>query len=329
MVGKWRRNVVQRKGSEWVQVETGEKKKGNAIWRSEFSVETEEEKKCILDYNEVAFFTTSPPSICRRYRKEFQMPQGVQPEQLRSSYSAQGILTVEAPRRMDAPEGAEVQEAMAAKSKAYVTDGGRTSVSEKSQAAEQVIAASTASPDGRSRSTMTYSSSSSSSSSVVTSGGGGGGGGGVGAGHPGLPSSIMPPPQPASFGMMGGGSNQMLDMDGMMKKMMGDMGGLSVNRDPMMGMMNMDMGMPRMPRMPEMPSMMSSSSAFSSSQQQQQQVLNRGADVFGNPPSSSSSSMFSRQPGFPTMPGMTMMGGGGLGGRGLDIEELNSPGPGN
>ncbi len=68
------------------------------------------------------------------------MPEGVHPEKIRSSYSAQGILTIEAPRSVEVPEGAEMQEAMAAKSKAYTTDDGRTNVSEKSQAASQVRA---------------------------------------------------------------------------------------------------------------------------------------------------------------------------------------------
>ena len=66
------------------------------------------------------------------------MPEGVQPEHLKSSYSSAGILTIEAPRSLSVPEGAEVQEAMAAKSKAYTTDDGRTAVNEKSQAASQV-----------------------------------------------------------------------------------------------------------------------------------------------------------------------------------------------
>ena len=47
-------------------------------------------------------------------------------EQLQSSYSSEGILTIHAPRKINAPEGAEVQEAMASASKAFTTDDGKT-----------------------------------------------------------------------------------------------------------------------------------------------------------------------------------------------------------
>jgi hypothetical protein len=56
------------------------------------------------------------------------MPEGVQQDQIASSYSSDGILTISAPRIITAPEGATVQEAMAAASKAYTTDDGKTSV---------------------------------------------------------------------------------------------------------------------------------------------------------------------------------------------------------
>ena len=41
--------------------------------------------------------------------KEFKIPEGVQVDKISSSYSAAGILTVEAPRVLTAPEGASVQ----------------------------------------------------------------------------------------------------------------------------------------------------------------------------------------------------------------------------
>ncbi len=137
----------------------------------------------------------------RKYHKEFHMPEGVQPEHIQSTYSSDGILTIEAPRVVTAPPGASVQEALAAKSKAYTMDGGKTAVSEKSQSASQMLAATTASPDGTTTSSITFSSSTSSSSSVVTSGGSGG---------------------------IGSGSLSM-EMDDMMKRMM-NMGGGGIGR---------------------------------------------------------------------------------------------------
>ena len=56
------------------------------------------------------------------------MPEGVLQDQIASSYSSEGILTISAPRVINAPEGATVQEAMAAASKAYTTDDGKTAV---------------------------------------------------------------------------------------------------------------------------------------------------------------------------------------------------------
>ncbi len=38
------------------------------------------------------YISLSPTPSFRHYKKEFQMPEGVQAEHLRSSYSAQGIL---------------------------------------------------------------------------------------------------------------------------------------------------------------------------------------------------------------------------------------------
>lgn len=44
----------------------------------------------------------------RRFSKEFKMPGGVASEKLASTYSGAGILTVSAPRAIQAPEGAQV-----------------------------------------------------------------------------------------------------------------------------------------------------------------------------------------------------------------------------
>ena len=63
--------------------------------------------------------------FCRKFTKEFKVPEGVLKEQLQSSYSSEGILTIHAPRKINAPEGAEVQEAMASASKAFTTDDGK------------------------------------------------------------------------------------------------------------------------------------------------------------------------------------------------------------
>merc|ERR1712211_231452 len=135
-------------------------------------------------------------SDSRKFTREFKMPAGVVREQLASTYSGKGILTVSAPRVLNAPEGAEISEAMKAQSQAYVTDDG-TAV--------------TQSPDGSTISSFKSSSSSSSSSTMMSSGGpmppmmGGMGMGG-------MPS------------MMGGmGEMKSLGMDDMMSKMMSNM----------------------------------------------------------------------------------------------------------
>merc|ERR1712012_115776 len=115
-------------------------------------------------------------STSRKFVKEFKVPEGVVQDQLQSSYSSEGILTIQAPRKINAPEGAEVQEAMAAASKAYTTDDGKTSVKQDSSSASQMIATSTKSDDGSFSSSSTFSSSSMSSSSTTTSSSGGPGG---------------------------------------------------------------------------------------------------------------------------------------------------------
>merc|ERR1711963_1068104 len=146
-------------------------------------------------------------STSRKFVKDFKMPEGVQRDKLASSYSADGILTISAPRVITAPEGAKVEEAMAAASKAYTPDDGKTSVKQDSAESSQMIAASTQSPDGTTKSSMSFSSSSSSSSTMPSSSGGPGGAGPMMS----LGMGDMP-----AMGMDMG-------MDDMMKKMMGVM----------------------------------------------------------------------------------------------------------
>jgi len=212
-------------------------------------------------------------STSRKFVKDFKMPEGVQRDKLASSYSADGILTISAPRVITAPEGAKVEEAMAAASKAYTTDDGKTSVKQDSAESSQMIAASTQSPDGTTKSSMSFSSSSSSSSSTMTTGSGG--------------APMM------SLGMggpdMGLGGPDM-GMDDMMKKMMGDMklGG------PSRGMMSTGGMSSKM----SSSSMMSSSSSTTSSSTTSKSMLG------------GSSGMPSL--GMPGMPDMGMMMGKGL-----------------
>merc|ERR1711915_563154 len=182
----------------------------------------------------------------RNFSKEFKMPAGVQSDQLASTYSGAGILTITAPRVIDAPEGAEVNEAMKAQSQSYVTDDG-TSVKKDEKASSQSIAATTQSDDGSTVSSFKSTSSSSSSSTMMSSGGpmppmmGMGGMGG-------MPS------------MMGGmGDMKSLGMDDMMSKMMGNMkmgGGMDMTSSNMASNMS---------KMSSSSFSSSSSSSFSSS----------------------------------------------------------------
>merc|ERR1712072_1663838 len=87
-------------------------------------------------------------STSRKFSKEFKVPEGVVKEEISSSYSSEGILTIHAPRKINAPEGAEVAEAMSAASKPYTTDDGKTAVKQDSSSASQMIATSTKSDDG-------------------------------------------------------------------------------------------------------------------------------------------------------------------------------------
>merc|ERR1712165_687404 len=83
----------------------------------------------------------------RHFTKEFKMQSGVATDQLGSTYSGAGILTISAPRSIAAPEGAQVSEAMKAQSQAYVTDDG-VAVKKDDKASSQSIAATTQSEDG-------------------------------------------------------------------------------------------------------------------------------------------------------------------------------------
>jgi len=203
-------------------------------------------------------------STSRKYVKELKMPEGVSTDQLASSYSAEGVLTISAPRVINAPEGAEVKESMAAASKAYTTDDGKTAVKQDSQQSSQQIATSTVSPDGTSKSSSSFSSASSSSMTSTSSSSGG--------------------PIPSLMGdmgsMMGGGQMATMggdmDMDSMMAKMRGDMniGGGSLMSGDMSKMMSSGSKM-----MSSSSSMMSSSSSSSSSTQMGSTMLGGGLQM--------------------------------------------------
>lgn len=161
----------------------------------------------------------------RKFTKEFKMPAGVVTEQLSSTYSGSGILTVSAPRVISAPEGAQVSEAMKAQSQAFVTDDG-VAVKKDDKASSQSMAATTQSEDGSTISSFKSSSSSSSSSTMMSSGGPMPGGLSMG-GMPGMMS-------------MGGGMGGMpsLGMDDMMGKMMSGMGSMNMDSSSSMSKMS-------------------------------------------------------------------------------------------
>merc|ERR1711963_1259460 len=155
-------------------------------------------------------------STSRKFVKEFKVPEGVVQDQIASSYSSEGILTIQAPRKINAPEGAEVQEAMAAASKAYTTDDGKTSVKRDSSSASQMIATSTKSDDGSFSSSSTFSSSSMSSSSTTTSSSGGPGG---------MSLEMDDMMKKMMEGMsMGGGGGQMMSLGGDLGSLMSSSG---------------------------------------------------------------------------------------------------------
>jgi len=223
-------------------------------------------------------------SDSRKFTKEFKMPAGVVTEQLSSTYSGTGILSVSAPRVISAPEGAQVSEAMKAQSQAFVTDDG-VAVKKDDKASSQSIAATTQSEDGSTISSFKSSSSSSSSSTMMSSGSGGPmppmmGGMGMG----GMPS------------MMGGmGDMKSLGMDDMMSKMMGNMkmgGG--------MDMMSSNMAS-NMSKMSSSSFSSSSSSSFSSSSSSSMMSSDMSSLMGGGMPPMRGMQM-------PQMPGFDMPG---------------------
>merc|ERR1711992_413437 len=208
-------------------------------------------------------------SNSRKFTKEFKMPAGVVTEQLASTYSGAGILTVSAPRQIQAPEGAEVSEAMKAQSQAFVTEDG-TAVKKDEKASNQSIAATTQSEDGTTISSFKSTSSSSSSSTMMSSGGG-----------------AMPPMgSMGGMSLMGGGGG----MDDMMSKMMSNMG-------------SMQMGSSSSKMSSSSVSSFSSSSSSSSSMMSSgmSSMLGGGSGGMSLPPMRGM-----EMPGFPSMPGMTI-----------------------
>merc|ERR1739848_598489 len=218
----------------------------------------------------------------RKFTKEFKMPGGVVTDQLSSTYSGTGILTVSAPRVISAPDGAQVSEAMKAQSQAYVTDDG-VAVKKDDKASSQSMAATTQSEDGSTISSFKSSSSSSSSSTMMSSGGP-------------MPGGMLSMGMPDMMSMGGQGGMQMQkmgDMDDMMSKMMSKMGG-------------MDMGSSSMGS-----NSMSSKSSFSSS----------SSSSFSSSSSSSMMSR-EMGGGMPPMRGMQMPQMGGFDMPGLSFREM-------
>jgi len=209
-------------------------------------------------------------SNTRQFSKEFKMPGGVVSEQLASTYSGTGILTVSAPRVIQAPEGAEVSEAMKAQSQAFVTEDG-TSVKKDEKASNQSIAATTQSEDGSTISSFKSTSSSSSSSTMMSSGGP-------------MPGSMMSMGGGGGLSLMGGGMGG--NMDDMMSKMMSNMGSMN------MGSTSSKMSSSSM-------SSFSSSSSTSSSSMMSSML--GGSGGMSLPPMRGI-----EMPGFPSMPGMTI-----------------------
>ena len=184
-------------------------------------------------------------SKMRKFSKQFKMPAGVVTEKLVSTYSGEGVLSVEAPRVISAPEGAQVSEAMKAQSQAFVTDDG-VAVKKDDKASNQSIAATTQSEDGSTVSSFKSSSSSSSSSTMMSSGG----------------------PMPASMMSMGG-------MPGMPS-----MGGMSsLGTDDMMGKMMYNMNMKS-----SSSKMMSSSSSSVSSSSSSSKMMSSNMGGMSLPP---------------------------------------------
>ena len=221
-------------------------------------------------------------SDTRRFTREFKMPAGVVREQLSSTYSGKGILTVSAPRVLSAPEGAQISEAMKAQSQAFVTDDG-TAVKKDEKASSQSIAATTQSPDGSTVSSFKSSSSSSSSSTMMSSGGP-------------MPGSMMSMGGMGGMGMpsMMGGDMKSLGMDDMMSKMMSKMGGMDMG----MGGMSSNMS-----SMNSSSFSSSSSSSFSSSSSSSMMSSDMSSMMGGMPPMRGM--QMPSMPGMPAMPGLS------------------------
>merc|ERR1712002_939907 len=208
-------------------------------------------------------------SNTRKFSKEFKMPNGVVTEKLASTYSGAGILTVSAPRVIQAPEGAEVSEAMKAQSQAFVTEDG-TAVKKDEKASNQSIAATTQSEDGSTISSFKSTSSSSSSSTMMSSGGP-------------MPGSMMSMGGGGGLSLMGGGMGG--NMDDMMSKMMSNMG-------------SMNMGST---------SSKTSSSSFSSFSSSSSSSSSMMSNMLGGSGGMSLPPMRGiEMPGFPSTPGMTI-----------------------
>merc|ERR1711963_6988 len=214
------------------------------------------------------------------FSKEFKMPSGVATDQLGSTYSGAGILTISAPRAISAPEGAAVSEAMKAQSQAYVTDDG-VAVKKDDKASSQSIAATTQSEDGSTISSFKSSSSSSSSSTMMSSGSGG-------------PMPMMGGMQmPSLMGGQGMQMQKMGDMDDMMSKTMSKMGG--------MNMSSSSMGSNSMSSKTSFSS--SSSSSFSSSSSSSMMSSDMSSMMGGMPPMRGM--QMPSMPGMPAMPGLS------------------------
>ena len=238
----------------------------------DFSLKTKDDIIIIeADHSEKA---ADGSSDTRKFTKEFKMPSGVVTEQLASTYSGAGILTISAPRVISAPEGAQVSEAMKAQSQAFVTDDG-VAVKKDDKASSQSIAATTQSEDGSTISSFKSSSSSSSSSTMMSSG--------SGAMPPMMGMGGMP-------SMMGGmGEMKSLGMDDMMSKMMSNMGSMQ------MGSSSSKMSSS------SVSSFSSSSSSSSMMSSNMSSMLGGGSGGMSLPPMRGM-----EMPGFPSMPGMTI-----------------------
>ena len=111
---------------------------GETVFSTEVVTSTKTDNECNTESRLVneEQCTNTEEQVCDLVTRqvEIKMPTGVESEQLSSAYSGEGILTITAPREIQAPEGAEFYEAMKAQSQAFVTDDG-TSVKKNEKAA--------------------------------------------------------------------------------------------------------------------------------------------------------------------------------------------------